>query len=502
MSHDHHHPDELEEHSEGGEIDPKANLAPNPGWLILNSVGIDIGSTTSHVTFSKLFLERQGLSLSSRFVVVRRDVLHRTAILLTPYHDSETIDTEKLSAFITRGYREAGLQPSQIDTGAVICTGEAVKKKNSEAITRMFSTLGGKFVCATAGPRLEGILSAHGSGAVARAKGGKTVLNVDVGGGTCKTTFIRSGSVLETGAINVGARLIAWDPQGDLRLIEETGRRVLQTIGVHAELGRRLAPAEKRLIAQTLADVLFEFLHRGSLSPLTTELLLTGSLNYKGPIDEIIFCGGVAEYIYDHDQRDYGDLGPLLAEEIRTRLPSLGISLREGVEKIRATVIGASQYTVQVSSSTIFISNPGILPLQDHQVVVPHLEPDDLTAEGVARSIHQAMARLDVPERDSQHPMALFFHWPFDFSYSAVLALASGISSALGSSTNVGPWVLVLDSDIGGLVGTLLKQELEVTSDIVIVDEVELRDLDFIDIGQELKNRGAVPVVVKSLVFG
>ncbi len=75
MSHDHHHPEELEEHSEGGEIDPTANLAPNPGWLILNSVGIDIGSTTSHVTFSKLFLERQGLSLSSRFVVVRRDVL-------------------------------------------------------------------------------------------------------------------------------------------------------------------------------------------------------------------------------------------------------------------------------------------------------------------------------------------------------------------------------------------------------------------------------------------
>ncbi len=502
MDHDHHHPHEHEEHLEGGEIDPKANLAPNPGWLILNSVGIDVGSTTSHVTFSKLFLERQGLSLSSRFVVVRREVLHRTPILLTPYRDSETIDTERLSAFINQGYTEAGLQPSQIDTGAVICTGEAVKKKNSEAITRMLSTMGGKFVCATAGPRLEGFLSAHGSGAVASAHVGRTVLNVDVGGGTCKATFVRDGSVLETGAINVGARLIAWDLHGDLSRMEETGQRVLQYIGIHGNLGARLSSEEKRLIAKTLANVLFEFLRRESLSPLTAELLLTGPLNYKGPIDEIFFSGGVAEYIYHQDQRDYGDLGPLLAEEICFRLPSLGISLGEGEEKIRATVIGASQYTVQVSSSTIFLSDPGILPLQDHQVVVPNLEPDDLSAEGVARSIHEAMKSLDVPRLDSRHPIALFFHWPFEFSYSSVLALASGISSALASRNNDDPWVLVLDSDIGGLLGTLLKQELEVKPDVVIVDEVELHDLEFIDIGQELKNRGAVPVVVKSLIFG
>ncbi len=366
----------------------------------------------------------------------------------------------------------------------------------------MLSTMGGKFVCATAGPRLEGILSAHGSGAVARAHGDRTVLNVDVGGGTCKTTFVRGGSVLETGAINIGARLIAWDLQGDLIRMEETGRRVLQKIGVHGDLGAKLLPEEKRRIAKTLADALFEFLRRESLSPLTGELLITGPLNYKGPIDEIIFSGGVAEYIYRQDHRDYGDLGPLLAEEIRLRLPTVGTSLGEGVEKIRATVIGASQYTVQVSSSTIFLSDPQILPLWDYQVVVPRLEPDHLTAEGVASSIHGAMESLDVPQLDSQHLIALFFHWPFDFSYSSVLALACGISTALASRNNDAPWVLVLDSDIGGLLGTLLKQELEVIPDVVIVDEVELRDLDFIDIGQELKNRGAVPVVVKSLIFG
>ncbi len=503
MSDDHHHhPGKSEDSSESGEIDPSATFAPNPGWLILKSVGIDVGSTTTHLTLSKLFLERQGIDLSSRFRVVRREVLHRTPILLTPYVDSETIDTDRLSTFILEGYQDAGLRPSQVDTGAVICTGEAVKKKNSEAITRMLSAMGGNFVCATAGPHLEGILSAHGSGAVARSVNHRTVLNVDVGGGTCKSTFVRDGSVLETAAINIGARLIAWDLQGHLQRIEEPGRRVAHHLGLHPELGMRLSAEERRRLAQGLADLLFEFLRRGPLSPLATALLLTDPLAFEGPIDEITFSGGIAEYIYGCDNRDYGDLGPLLAEEIQARIASLGVPLGEGDEKICATVIGASQYTVQVSSSTIFISDPGVLPLRDFQVVVPQVDPDQLSAEGFARAIRQAIERLDLGTENLDHPIAVFFHWPFDFSYDLALALATGISSALAPRGNGTPWVLVFDSDIGGLLGTLLKHELEVKSDIVIVDEIELRDLDFIDIGQELLNRGAVPVVVKSLVFG
>lgn len=136
------------------------------------------------------------------------------------------------------------------------------------------------------------------------------------------------------------------------------------------------------------------------------------------------------------------------------------------------------------------------------QLVVPRLEADHLTAEEVTKSIHRAMESRDISQLDSQHSIALFFHWPFDFSYDSALSLAAGISPTLACCNNDDPWDLVLDSDIGGLLGTLLKQELEVKPDLVIVDEVQLRDLDFIDIGQELKNRGAVPVVVKSLILG
>jgi ethanolamine utilization protein EutA len=500
--HGHFHEEELEALArQGGEIDASATIAPNPGWFILNSVGIDIGSSTSHLAFSKLFLEQQGLSLSSRFVVVRRDILYRSPILLTPYRDIDTIDVDKLSVFIMQSYREAGLEPSIIHTGAVICTGEAVKKKNSEAITRMFSDTGGKFVCATAGPRLEGILAAHGSGAVARSRDGRTVLNIDVGGGSTKVTVARGGSILETEAINVGARLLAWDERGRLDRIELTGEKIASAVGIDVKRGMVLTDGQKNILAETFADLLFSYLRREKPSPVAQELLMTGPFTYEGHIDEIIFSGGVGQYIYSDDQQDYGDVGPLFAQAIRARAPSLGVPISEGTEAIRATVIGASQYTVQVSSSTIFISDPQILPLRDYQVVVPQFTVNHTTSVSVARSIHQALERFDLLEAEVGHPIALCIRWPFETSYPCLHMLALGIVEAMTAADRDQPWVLIFDRDIGGLVGAILKNEMQIQPKMVVVDEIDVSDLDFVDIGQELDKRHAVPVVVKSLVF-
>ncbi|MYB83424.1 MAG: hypothetical protein F4X54_01520, partial [Chloroflexi bacterium] len=158
----------------------------NPDWLRLTSVGIDIGSSTSHLMFSKLVMRRRSTEMSSEFEVVFRQVLYRSPILLTPYSDPDTIDTDSLGEFVKQSYAEAELEADDIDTGAVICTGEAVRKHNSEAIIRMLAAAGGRFVCATAGPNLEGILGAHGSGAAARSLKIGAGMNVDMGGGTTK----------------------------------------------------------------------------------------------------------------------------------------------------------------------------------------------------------------------------------------------------------------------------------------------------------------------------
>ena len=115
----------------------------HPMWrserITLNSVGIDIGSSTSHLIFSRLTLRRQGVALSSRFVVINREIIHESPILLTPYVDKTTIDTNRLGDFIHEAYRKANVTPEDIDTGAIIVTGEAAKKKNAEAIAALFS---------------------------------------------------------------------------------------------------------------------------------------------------------------------------------------------------------------------------------------------------------------------------------------------------------------------------------------------------------------------------
>jgi ethanolamine utilization protein EutA len=482
--------------------DGRRPTAANPGWMILNSVGIDIGSSTSHLTFSVLYLERRGLEMSSRFVTVKREVLYRSPILLTPYRDGETIDVERLSAFLLESYRNAELQPADIHTGAVICTGEAVKKQNSEAITRLFSTMGGRFVCAAAGPRLEAILAAHGSGSVARSHEGRTVMNIDCGGGTTKITVSKNGAILETGAINVGARLLAWDLEtGALNRIETAGRAIAEAEGIHPELGGRLTDDEKQRFANRLVQLLLEYVGVGSLSELARSLLITGPLAQSEPVDEIIFSGGVGEYVYNHDGTAYGDFGPLMAAELRRRSSELPAPVAEGVESIRATVIGASQYTVQVSSSTIFLSRPDLLPLRDYQVVVPSFTGREADPASVARAIVEALARYDLLDDPASHPAALYLDWPHELSYANLSLLASGIGEALAAVTNGRPWLLIFGRDIGALVGAILKEDLLVPNEVVAVDDVDVTDLDFVDVGQPLGTTSAVPVVVKSLIF-
>ncbi len=472
----------------------------NPELKEFVSVGIDIGSCTTHLMFSRLLLQRRGLNLSSRFEVVDREILYRSPILLTPYRDGgDTIDTDVLAQFIARSYAEAGVESFQVDTGAVISTGEAVKKKNAEAIVRLFADQGGNFVCATAGPSLEAILAAHGSGAVARSCD-STIMNVDIGGGTCKMAIIRNGTILETACINVGSRLVAWDAQGYVNRIEEAGAKIAHWAGVPLKLGEPLSQQHKIALVDVMVQVLFEFLDGKRLSPHAEELLITPLPRYPKDSVQLYFSGGVSEYIYGREVQDYGDLGHLLAVSIQKRLSFLGLVMGEPGEGLRATVVGASQYTVQVSSSTIFLSRKDLLPIRDLLVVTPAFEEGEPSADGVARAIQSAFMRFDLLEYE--RPVALALCYPWENSYNALKTMALGVlqTSVLWKHQN--PLVLVFDADIGGTVGAILKGELELEQELVAIDEIHLGDFDFIDIGEKLSDsQEAVPVVVKSLVF-
>ena len=484
----------------------------HPMWrserITLNSVGIDIGSSTSHLIFSRLTLRRQGVALSSRFVVINREIIHESPILLTPYVDKTTIDTERLGDFIHEAYRKAGLTPEDIDTGAIIVTGEAAKKKNAEAIAALFSAEAGKFVCATAGHNLEAILASYGSGAVHMTyhEGGDfTVMNVDVGGGTSKIAIVQNGKVIDTCAVEVGARLIAMDENGKISRLEDTALKIAKIAGIsNLALGGTISEEDKDKFSQVLCDSLFQVLERRKLSPEVENLLLTPNLEYAEPIHAVMFSGGVSEFIYGYEKRNLGDLGVQLGRKVRARVNQLGggnIPLRPADVRIRATVIGASQYTVQVSGNTIYLSHPETLPLRNLQVVTPVFEQtESITAAEIRAAVERALQRFDAT--DTERAVALAIRWELGPAYPLIRTLAEGLVAAMkGHLDNGQPLVLVFDADIAKLMGNIIERELVPGAGIVSIDGIDLKDFDFIDIGQELPDAKAVPVVIKSLIF-
>jgi ethanolamine utilization protein EutA len=484
----------------------------HPMWrserITLNSVGIDIGSSTSHLIFSRLTLRRQGVALSSRFVVVNREIIHESPILLTPYIDKTTIDTNQLGDFIHEAYRNANLTPEDIDTGALIVTGEAAKKKNAEAIAALFSAEAGKFVCATAGHNLEAILASYGSGAVHMTyhEGGDfTVMNVDIGGGTSKIAIVQGGKVIDTCAVEVGARLIALDESGKINRLEDTALKIAKIAGIpNLAVGGTLSEDQKDKFSQVLCDSLFQVLERRPLSPEVESLLLTPNIEFSDPIHAIMFSGGVSEFIYGYEKRNLGDLGVQLGKKVRARVNQLGggdIPLRGAEVRIRATVIGASQYTVQVSGNTIYLSHPDLLPLRNLQVVTPQFEQtESITAAEITSAVERALQRFDAT--DVERTVALAIRWELGPSYPLIRTLAEGLVGAMkGHIDNGQPLVLVFDADIAKLMGNIIERELIPGAGIISIDGIDLKDFDFIDIGQELPDAKAVPVVIKSLIF-
>ena len=468
--------------------------------LQLTSVGVDIGSSTSHLVFSRLELERR----NTRYVIVNRIVLHESDILLTPYTDEgATIDAEALGRFIDSQYAAAKLRREQIDTGALILTGVAVRRHNARAIADLFAQEAGKFVAVSAGDGLEATMAAHGSGAVGeseRVRG--VVMNIDIGGGTSKVALCQAGKTLEVTAVDVGARLLAFDEDNVITRVEEAGRFYADEAGLHVEVGTRLAEHEKQAIVDRMVDRLMEVVLLKGVSESTHSLMRLPELTGRGPVDAVIFSGGVSEFIYGRERGGFGDLGPLLARAMRERVKELGAILMMPQAGIRATVVGASQYTVQVSGSTIFISPIDTAPIRNIPVMAPEfdLTQDELDPAVIEQAARAGLTRLDLHDADS--PVAVGFHWGGSATFWRLDAFSRGMTAAMKDLLDKGkPLVLVSDGDIGGLLGLHLREELELANPIVSIDGIELREFDYIDIGELIPSSGAAPVVIKSLVF-
>jgi ethanolamine utilization protein EutA len=492
----------MNEESEGGRIffsSTGRTLAEEDEICIL-SVGVDIGSSTSHLVFSRIVLER----LDSRYVVSERETFYQSDILLTPYSAEETIDADALGAFIERQYADAKVEPDEIDAGALILTGVAVRRRNARKIGELFARQAGKLVAVSAGDSLESVMAAYGSGAVGRSiRDQALVMNVDIGGGTSKIALCADGKVVAVTALDVGARLVCLDQTGRISRVEEAGRCFAAELGINAEPGALLAQEDARALAKTMADRLFAAMRGESPQVGGVKLLRLDPLPYCGEISEITFSGGVAEYIYGREAKTFGDLGGWLAGEIRRRVENWGPRLEKPNEGIRATVIGASQYTTQVSGSTIFVSPLEALPLRNVPVIAPDfltLADDKIDSSVIASAITTTLNRLELA--DGRDPVAVFVPWQGSATFHRLDALCRGLIEGLDRILARGhPLVLAGDGDVGGLIGIHLREEMRLKNPIVSVDGLELKEFDYIDIGAMLESSGAVPVVIKSLIF-
>ncbi|MGH7827598.1 MAG: ethanolamine ammonia-lyase reactivating factor EutA [Candidatus Binatia bacterium] len=467
----------------------------------LKSVGIDIGSSTSHLIFSLITLRREGASLSGKFKVTNREVLYRSPIMLTPYLSATKIDTDRVNQFIQDAYQEAGLTPDDVDTGAVIITGEALKKENAQPIVEFFAKYSGKFICAAAGHNHEALLAAYGCGAVDLSKAEhKTVLNVDMGGGTTKFSLIEDGVVTQTAAINVGARLLAFDENDVVTRIEDAGRIMMRELGHKVDLGQKITEKMKEDFGAYMATILFEVIEQGPASPMAKQLMVTPPFKkYRGfkQVQHLVFSGGVSEHVYDRDRTAYGDIGPELGKYTRNRLEKLPEdTLREPIEGIRATVIGAGEYTIQASGNTSYVSNEHALPVHGLKVIQAVIRQ----GESISDALRQSLRKFDLARFTTGLALSLTVNGVPD--YQSVRRLAEGIAEVLKDADDPNcPLYLTMDIDIAKSLGGILKDEFKVARDIIAVDGIEVGDLDYIDIGECLGITEVIPVTVKSLMF-
>jgi ethanolamine utilization protein EutA len=457
-----------------------------------------------------VLLARQTQGLSSRFTVVHRQVIWRSPIMLTPFLADGKIDAARLGAFIAACCRDAGLAGSDIDSGAVILTGEAVKRKNAQAIDELFAAEAGRFVCATAGHQLEATLAAHGAGAVKLSKDrGECLLHVDIGGGTTKLALIDKGTLIGAAAVAVGGRLIATDESGAWSRIDQSARLAAGALGIATDAATLAAPERRLAVARRLAIIAADYILGTPPDALGKKLLLTAPLPRMvapapAPV-AISFSGGVAEYIFGYEERGFGDIAKELAAELRGELKRrTSLPLIDPGQRIRATAIGASQYTVQVSGKTIYLPRPGVLPV--HNVPVVHVGPPSgvgldgaIDGGAIAAAIRAGLARLDL---DADCRIAVAFSWAGDPDYPRLAAAARAVMAAVApAGRRTQPLFLMIDGDIGKTFGRILVEELGLAGDVVAIDGVALQEFDFVDVGEMISPSGVVPVVIKSLLF-
>lgn len=470
----------------------------------LLSAGIDVGTTTTQVAFSRLFMENTaGYFSVPRVSIVEKRVVYQGEPRFTPLLDAFRLDAEGVKAIVEEAYAKAGISPRDVRAGAVIITGEAARKENAEALVTSLAGLAGEFVVSAAGPDMESVVAGKGCGACAYSKARHCrVLSVDVGGGTSNAALFEEGEALSTGCVDIGGRLVRTDGQGTVLSFSPAAEQAAKAAGVGLYPGLRDQEALERLCA-AMAGVLAQMAGLVPKTALYEALRTPGSarLDMGGGADALCFSGGVADAIEGRfgggDDFRFGDIGILLGRAIANdgdlgRLPRI-----RPAETLRATVIGAGSYTVAVSGSTIAAAAEA-LPLKN--LPVARCTPQEEAAlfqgrdEGFGARFRGALALAP------SGLCAMAFAGKKSPSYAEVRAMG-GVLAQIGEESLApgAPLVAVCERDMAKALGGALRGRTG--RPVLSIDGVAAAEGDQLDIGKPVMGGLAVPVVVKTLVF-
>ncbi|PFJ16602.1 ethanolamine ammonia-lyase reactivating factor EutA [Bacillus cereus] len=471
----------------------------------LLSVGIDIGTSTTQLVLSKLYVENMASSFSvPRIVISEKEVVYKSDICFTPFLSKNKIDANQIKAFVEEQYGKAGVKKEEIQTGAVIITGETVRKENANDVLLTLSGFAGDFVVATAGPDLESIIAAKGAGVhIYSEEHSTSVVNIDIGGGTSNLALFIHGELKDTGCLDIGGRLIKVHPTTrEIIYIAPKLQRIILQKRYDIELGQTATPNKLKPIIQDMVKLLEESVGIYEQSNDYEAIVTNKGLKLQDEISCISFSGGVADYIYHETNEDvfcYGDIGVLLGKAIADSALTRCFNVVKADETIRATVVGAGSHTTEVSGSTITYTDD-MFPLKNIPILKLSSDDENGSGETMANAICEKLRWYKV-ENDLPK-VAIAFEGKKNPRFNEIQEYAKGIVQGTQELLKRGnPLIVIIHNDMAKVVGQTLYTLMDHKKDVVCVDNIQVENGDYIDIGKPIANGKVLPVVIKTLVF-
>ena len=463
----------------------------------LYSAGIDVGTTTTQVIFSCIKIQNLSSSFGIPNVqITEKKIIHKSPVYMTPLDCDDKIDTLAVMKIIDSEFEKSGLKKEDVKTGAVIITGESARKSNAREAVQSLSTIAGDFVVAAAGPELESILAGYGSGAAAFSKEHScSVLNLDIGGGTTNAGLFDCGKEKDAFALDIGGRLVRIAKNGLVTYVSPRISPLIASLDLGILVNEKVAFEDLKILARALAELLLSLC---GLRPLGVQLepLFIGH-GCKGiRPDYIMFSGGVAECAYSNlkpktveETAIFGDFGPLLGSELMNTFQPVRNMLLQPTESIRATVIGAGNYSMKLSGSTVFFDSLA-LPIKNLPVVRVEYQTS-VECNCIYENLHPRL------EKYEGMPVAIAFAGLSSPSYSEVKQVARQIIRLFDSEPF--PITVIIENDFAKALGQVIRNMLVDAKQIICIDGIKALDGDYVDIGMPVSQ--TVPVTVKTLAF-